>query len=61
MGLDETQAGIKIALININSLRYADDTKLMEEREEEQKSLLTNVKEESERADLKHNNQKPRS
>ena len=37
------------------------DTKLMEEREEEQKSLLTNVKEESERADLKHNNQKPRS
>ena len=58
MGLDETQAGINIARININNLRYADDTKLMEEREKEQKSLLINVKEESESIDLKPNNQK---
>ena len=58
VGLDETQAGINIARININNLRYADDTKLMEEREKEQKSLLINVKEESESIDLKPNNQK---
>ena len=57
-GLEEAQAGIKIARININNLRYADDTKLMEEREKEQKSLLINVKEESESIDLKPNNQK---
>ena len=55
---DEGQAGVKIARININNLRYADDTKLMEEREKEQKSLLINVKEESESIDLKPNNQK---
>ena len=54
----EAQAGNKIARININNLRYADDTKLMEEREKEQKSLLINVKEESESIDLKPNNQK---
>ena len=46
-GLDEAQAGIKIAGRNINNLRYADDTTLMEESEEELKSLLMNVKEES--------------
>ena len=46
-GLDETQAGIKIARRNINKLRYADDTTLMGENEEELKSLLMNVKEES--------------
>ena len=57
-GLEKAQAGIKIARININNLRHADDTKLMEEREYEQKSLLTNVKQESERADLKYNNRK---
>ena len=47
-GLDETQAGIKIAGRNINNLRYADDTTLMAENKEELKSLLMNVKEESE-------------
>ena len=47
-GLEETQAGIKIAGINIKNLRYADDTTLMAEREEEQKSFLMKVKEESE-------------
>ena len=48
-GLDEAQAGIKIAGRNINNLRYADDTTLMAESEEELKSLLTKVKEESEK------------
>ena len=48
-GLDEAQAGIKIARRNINNLRYADDTTLMAENEEEQKSLLMKVKEESEK------------
>ena len=57
-GLDETQAGIKIARRNINNLRYADDTTLMAESEEELKSLLMKVKEESENAGLKHNIQK---
>ena len=52
-GLDESQAGIKIAGRNINHLRYADDTTLTAESEEELKSLLTKVKEESEKADLK--------
>ena len=52
-GLYEAQAGIKIAGRNINNLRYADDTTLMEESEEELKSLLMKVKEESEKADLK--------
>ena len=58
--LDEAQAGIKIAGRNINNLRYADDTTLMAEREEELKSLLMKVKEESERAGLKPNIQKPK-
>ena len=53
--LDEAQAGIKIAGKNINNLRYADDTTLMAEREEELKSLLMKVKEESEKADIKLN------
>ena len=57
-GLEETQAGIKIAGRNINNLRYADDTTLMAESEEELKSLLTKVKEESEKVVLKLNNQK---
>ena len=57
-GLDEAQAGIKIARRNIHNLRYADDTTLMAEREEEQKSLLMKVKEESEKAGLKLNTQK---
>ena len=57
-GLDETQAGIKIARRNINNLRYADDTTLMAESEEELKSLLMEVKEESEKAGLKLNIQK---
>ena len=57
-GLDEAQAGIKIAGRNINNLRYADDTTLMEESEEELKSLLIKVKEESEKVDLKLNIQK---
>ena len=56
-GLEETQAGIKIAGRNIN-LRYADDTTLMAESEEEQKSLLMKVKEESEKVGLKLNIQK---
>ena len=58
VGLEEAQAGIKIAGININNLRYADDTTLMVESEEELKSLLMKVKEESERAGLKLNIQK---
>ena len=57
-GLDEAQAGIKIARRNINNLRYADDTTLMAESEEELKSLLMKVKEESEIAGLKLNIQK---
>ena len=57
-GLEETQAGIKIARRNINNLRYADDTTLMAESEEELKSLLKKVKEESEKAGLKLNIQK---
>ena len=57
-GLEETQAGIKIAGRNINNLRYADDTTLMAESEEELKSLLMKVKEESERVGLKLNIQK---
>ena len=52
-GLEESQAGIKIAGRNINNLRYADDTTLMEESEEELKSLLMKVKEDSEKAGLK--------
>ena len=52
-GLDEAQAGIKIAGRNINHLRYADDTSLMAETEEELNSLLMKVKEESEKASLK--------
>ena len=56
--LDEVQAGIKIAGKNINNLRYADDTTLMAESEEELKSLLMKVKEESEKVDLKLNIQK---
>ena len=54
-GLDEAQAGIKIARRNINNLRYADDTTLMAESEEELKSLLIKVKEESEKVGLKLN------
>ena len=57
-GLEETQAGIKIAGRNINNLRYADDTTLMAESEEELKSLLLKVKEESEKVGLKLNIQK---
>ena len=57
-GLEETQAGIKISRKNINNLRYADDTTLMEEIEEELKSLLMKVKEESEKAGSKLNIQK---
>ena len=57
-GLDETQAGIKIAGRNINNLRYADDTTLMAESEEELKSLLMKVKAESEKVGLKLNIQK---
>ena len=57
-GLDETQAGIKVAGRNINNLRYADDTTLMVESEEELKSLLMTVKEESETVGLKLNIQK---
>ena len=53
--LDEAQAGVKIAGRNINNLRYADDTTLMAENEEEPKSLLMKVKEESEKASLKLN------
>jgi len=58
VGLEEAQAGIKIAGRNINNLRYADDTTLMAESEEGLKSLLTKVKEESEKAGLKLNIQK---
>ena len=57
-GLDEAQAGIKIAGRNINNLRYADDTTLMAESEEELKCLLVKVKEESEKVGLKLNIQK---
>ena len=57
-GLDEAQAGIKIARRNINNLRYADDTTLMAESKEELKSLLMKVEEESEKAGLKLNIQK---
>ena len=57
-GLEEAQAGIKIARRNINNLRYADDTTLMAESEEELKSFLMKVKEESEKVGLKFNIQK---
>ena len=57
-GLDEAQAGIKIAGRNINNPRYADDTRLMAENEEELKSLLMKIKEESEKVSLKLNVQK---
>ena len=57
-GLEEAQAGIKIAGRNINNLRYADDTTLMAESEEELKSILVTVKEESEKVGLKLNIQK---
>ena len=57
-GLEEAQAGVKIAGRNINNLRYADDTTLMAESEEELNSLLMKVKEESEKAGLKLNIQK---
>ena len=57
-GLEEAQAGIKVAGRNINNLRYADDTTLMVESEEELKSLLMKVKEESEKVSLKLNIQK---
>ena len=60
-GLNEAQAGIKIARRNINNLRYADDTTLMAESEEELKSLLSKVKKESEKVGLKLNIQKRRS
>ena len=56
--LDETQAGTKIARRNINNLRYTDDTTLMAENEEELKSFLMKMKEESEKAGLKFNIQK---
>ena len=58
VGLDEAQAGIKIARRNINNLRYTDDTTLMAESKEELKSLLMKVKEESKKVDLKLNIQK---
>ena len=57
-GLNEAQAGIKVAGRNINNLRYADDTTLMAESKEELKSILMNVKEESEKIGLKLNIQK---
>ena len=57
-GLEEAQAGIKIAGRNINNLRYTDDTTLMAENEEELKSLLMRVKEKSEKDDLKLNTEK---
>ena len=60
-GLEQAQAGIKIAGRNINNLRYADDTTLMAESEEELKNLLMKVKEESEKVGLKFNIQKDRS
>ena len=59
-GLEEAQAGIKVSRRNINNLRYADDTTLMAESEEELKSLLMKVKEESEKVGLKLNIQKPK-
>ena len=59
-GLDEVQTGIKIAVININNLRYADDTTLIAESEEELKGLLMKVKEESEKVGLKLSIQKPK-
>ena len=59
-GLEEAQAGIKIAGRNINNLRYADDTTLIAESDEELKSLLMKVKNESEKAGLKLNIQKPK-
>ena len=58
VGLDEAQSGIKIAGRNINNLRYADDTTLRAESEEELKNILMRVKEENEKADLKLNIQK---
>ena len=58
VGLDEAQAGIKVTRRNINNLRYADDTTLMAESEEELKSVLMKVKEESEKVGLKLNIQK---
>ena len=58
LGLDELQAGINIARRNINNLRYGDDTTVMAESEEELKSLLRKVKEESEKVGLKLNSQK---
>ena len=60
-GLEEAQAGIKIARRNINNLEYADDTTLMAESEEELKSLLMKVKEESEKVGLKLNIQKTKT
>ena len=57
-GLDESQAGIKVSRRNINNLRYANDTTLMEEIEEQLKTLLMRVKEKSEKVDLKFNIQK---
>ena len=60
-GMEEAQAGIKIARRKVNNLRYADDTTLMAESEEELKSLLLKVKEESEKVGLKLNIQKMRS
>ena len=60
-GLDEAQAGIKIAERNVNNLRYADDTTLMAESEEETKSLLMKVREESEKVGLKLNIQKTKN
>ena len=60
-GLDEAQGGIKISRRNINNLRYADDTTLMEESEEKLKSLFMKVKEESEKVGLKLNIQKTKS
>ena len=59
-GLDDSQGGIKIARKNINNLRYADDTALAAESEEELKSLLMKVKKESENASMKLNIQKPK-
>ena len=58
VGLDEAKAGIKFAVRNINNLRYADDTTIVAESKEELKSLLMEVKEESEKADLKFSIQK---
>ena len=60
-GLEEAQAGIKIARRSINNLRYEDDTTLMEESEEELKSIMMKMKEESEKSSLKVNIRKPRS